>query len=129
MRTDVTHFRGWIFFDAECGLCTTLRHRWGQMVERLGFRLVAAQEPWAQERLGLQGKLPGEIKLLTADNRLLGGADALVHVARFVWWAWPVWLIGATSPGLALLRALYCPIARHRYAISRACGLRRAGSS
>ncbi|HVT81932.1 MAG TPA: DCC1-like thiol-disulfide oxidoreductase family protein, partial [Phycisphaerae bacterium] len=93
-------FRGWIFFDAGCGLCSTLRDKWGPIVEPRGFRLAALQESWVQDRLNLGGTIPGEMKFLTPGGRVLGGADAFVHIARHIWWAWPLWLAGATRPGL-----------------------------
>ncbi len=116
-------FRGWILFDAGCGLCSTLRQKWGPIVEPRGFHLAALLEDWVQERLDLRGEIPGELKFLTPKGAVLGGADAFVHISRHVWWALPLWLLGQPRIGMALLRTLYRPIARHRQAISRACRL------
>jgi predicted DCC family thiol-disulfide oxidoreductase YuxK len=117
-------FRGWIFYDGTCGLCTALRDKWAATVEPRGFRLAALQEPWVQQRLGLHGDIPPELKLETPDGRFLGGGDAFLYIARFIWWAWPLWLL-AQLPGIPpLLRTLYRPIATHRHRLSRACGLK-----
>jgi predicted DCC family thiol-disulfide oxidoreductase YuxK len=69
------------------------------------------------------GPLADEMLLLLPDARLLGGADAYVHLAWRVWWATPLALL-ASLPGMrALTRRLYAAIARNRLMISRACGL------
>ena len=122
-------FRGWIFYDGGCGLCSTLRQRWGPTVEPRGFRLAALQEPWVQRRLALHDAIPPELKVETADGQLLGGADALLYLARYIWWARPLALV-APLPGFrTLLRRLYRPLATHRHRLSRACGLRPPGAS
>jgi predicted DCC family thiol-disulfide oxidoreductase YuxK len=114
-----------LFYDATCGLCSAGERRLGRIVERRGFRIVPLQEPWAADLLGLApGEVPDEMKLRTADGRVLGGVDAFVHVSRFVWWAWPVYAL-ARVPGVRpLLRRAYARLARNRHRISGACALR-----
>lgn len=116
--------RGQIFYDASCGLCSASYRRFGPLTERRGYRWIPVQEPRARELLGLdEGQLPEELKLLTTGGRMLGGADALLHVARTIWWAWPAWAL-AHFPGVKpAMRAVYRRIARRRHNISRACGI------
>jgi predicted DCC family thiol-disulfide oxidoreductase YuxK len=117
--------RGAIFYDASCGLCSAGERRLHRIVERRGFDLVPLQDPRAIELLHLApGEVPPEMKLRTPDGTVLGGADAFVHISRYVWWAWPLYAI-ARVPGVRpILRALYGRIARNRYRISAACSLR-----
>jgi predicted DCC family thiol-disulfide oxidoreductase YuxK len=120
-RNSAPPFRGWIFFDGSCGMCSTMRTRWGPLLEPRGFRMASLQEPWVQKRLGLAGEISEEMKLQLPDGRIVGGADVFVQIARFVWWAWPLWLLGQAPRGPALLRIVYRAIAKHRYATSRIC--------
>ena len=115
--------RGQIFYDASCGLCTSSYRRFGAMTERRGFKWIPLQEPRARALLNLEGdELPNELKLFTRKGRLLGGADALLYVAKYLWWARPLWLI-AFLPGVRpLLRVIYRWVAKRRHAISDACG-------
>ncbi len=95
------------------------------MTERAGFVLVPLQDPRAQRIFDLApGELPTEMKLLTPDDRVLGGVDALAHVARYVWWAFPFHLAMRSEIFRLLMLEAYKPIARHRRRISAACGLR-----
>jgi predicted DCC family thiol-disulfide oxidoreductase YuxK len=63
------------------------------------------------------------MKLLTADGRLFGGADAIVQITRSIWWAWPFYAI-AQLPGIKKsLRTIYIRIARNRHCFSGRCRL------
>lgn len=106
---------GCIFYDADCPMCSRwVRHLQNTLTHR-GFRLLQLQSPEASKRLHISGPaLLHEMHLLLADGRHFGGADAIVEVARHIWWAWPLWLI-SHIPGLTpLLRALYRTIAANR---------------
>ncbi len=116
--------RGQIFYDASCGICSATYRRFGPLTERLGFRWVPAQDPRARELLGLEdGQVPDEVKLQTTGGRMLGGADALLHVARAIWWGWPLWAVSRVPGMSSLFRALYRKIATNRHAISGTCGI------
>jgi predicted DCC family thiol-disulfide oxidoreductase YuxK len=115
---------GEIFFDGTCGLCTASYRRFGPMTERRGFRWSALQEPHARELLRLaEGELPGEMKLRRPDGTILGGVDALLHVARHIWWAWPAWFLSCVPGVKPLLRITYRWLARNRHKVSNVCRL------
>ncbi len=119
------HRRGTLYFDAGCGLCSEGARRWERMVGKRGFEVVPLQDPRAEKVLNLApGELPTEIKLETADGRILGGVDAFAYVGRYVWWAFPLHLLASIPPVRDLLVEAYKPIARHRTKISSACGLK-----
>jgi predicted DCC family thiol-disulfide oxidoreductase YuxK len=116
--------QGWVFYDGECPLCTGAVARFAPMLRRHHLDLAPLQMPWTQKRLGLRpGEPLVEMKLLTEDGQIYGGADALAQIARRIWWAWPLFAL-AQIPGAAiLLRAIYRRIAANRNCIGNACQL------
>lgn len=115
--------RGQIFFDATCGLCTESYRKFGRMTERRGFRWIPLQDRRAQQLLGIEdGVLPSEIKILTRKGHIVGGADGLLYVARFIWWAKPIWLLSHVPGVRPVMRWAYRLLARNRHAVSGACG-------
>lgn len=105
-----TRLRGWIFYDANCAFCTATADRFRRTLARRGFRLVPS------------GLWP-ELRLLTLDGHTLGGADAVLYLARRIWWAWPLWAL-AQLPGMRhVARRGYRRIAAHRYCIARECAI------
>lgn len=116
--------RGQIFYDDTCGLCTNAYERFGAITERRGFTWIPLQEPRARALLNLEGdEMPTELKLFTRKGRLLGGADAILYVMKYIWWAWPAWLVSFVPGVRPLLRMMYRWVARHRHSISQACAL------
>src|SRR5438067_5058688 len=76
--TEHTKISGWILYDAECELCVALAQRFMRPLGRRGFRFAALQSPWVAERLQLPPQeLLAEMRLLTPDGRMRGGADAV----------------------------------------------------
>ncbi len=113
---------GWIFYDGRCSMCArTVGHLRRALIRR-GFLLAPLQRGWVHERLGLRPEeLLEEMRVLTADGRLLGGAEAIVYVAGRIWWGRP--LVGLSKiPGAGrLLDRLYRLIARRRYRLGGVC--------
>jgi len=97
------------------------------MLLRRGFHLVPLQAAWVGPRLGLSHKeLMFEMKLLTADGRIVGGADSFIHVARYIWWA-RLFFVLAQIPGMKrLLRVIYRCVARNRHCLPGQCKLPNA---
>ena len=113
--------RGWVFFDADCAFCSAWARHLHATLESRGFGLAALQSPRVRALLNLpDGELLREMRLLTADGSVLGGADALIFLARTIWWAWPVYAL-AQLPGVrALLAAAYRWLAAHRHCLGGA---------
>ena len=113
---------GWVFFDAHCGFCTALAWRFRGVLEPRGYALAALQDPRVRELLALPaGQLLLEMRVLTADGKQFGGADAMVYLARQVWWAWPLYAL-AQVPGMrGILRAGYRWVAARRHCAASAC--------
>ena len=115
---------GWIFYDGQCRFCTAAARTWQRVFARRGFEFLPLQTPWVQQRLGLRPDAPlEEMRVLTARNEDLSGADAVVYLARQIWWTRPIAGL-ARLPGMTgLLDRGYRWIARHRGCTHTKCGL------
>lgn len=112
--------RGIVCYDGECSLCTNLIGRWGHRMRRAGFRLAPLQLPAIQRRLGITG-IPDEMKLLTPQGEIIGGADAVVAIAEGLGLSHDL-AQGARSPLVGpLLRQLYAVVAKHRGCVTGVC--------
>lgn len=119
---DATGCAGWVFYDADCPLCVAGVRRIGGLFARRGFAWEPLQGPDVALRLGASpAAMLDEMKLLLADGRVVGGADAWSELLRSVWWLSPLgWLM--RLPGLhELCLAAYCCLARNRYCLGGAC--------
>jgi hypothetical protein len=86
------------------------------------------QDPRVVSLLGLpKAELLRELRFLLSDGSQRGGADAVLAVAREIWWARPlVWL--AEIPGvLEQLRHGYRWFAARRSCAAVQCAIDRAG--
>jgi predicted DCC family thiol-disulfide oxidoreductase YuxK len=116
------HARGWLFYDAECGFCTKLARWVAPILANRGFALSPLQDSRVAGLLGLPpSELLREIQLVSENGQQCGGADAIVALAREIWWAAPlVWfsrLPGATRA----LRGGYEWVAAHRECAGAKC--------
>ncbi len=113
---------GWVFFDGQCAFCIAWARRFGPVLDPRGFALAPLQDPRVQALLGLPlEQLLLEMRVLTADGRQYGGADAFLYLAQQVWWAWPLCAL-AKLPGMrGVLRAGYRWVAARRHCVSAAC--------
>jgi predicted DCC family thiol-disulfide oxidoreductase YuxK len=114
--------RGWVFFDRDCRICTSLARRFRRTFKKRGFGLAAFQDPRVAALLGLPpDQLLREMRVVTTHNEIYGGAEAIVFLARQIWWAWPVY-VAAQLPGVPrILRAGYRWFADHRQCSSSRC--------
>jgi len=118
--------RGWVFFDRDCPVCVAMVNRFRRSLEKRGFGLAALQDPRVQALLNLpDAELLREMRVATSEGKIYGGADAIVHLAGRIWWAWPVYA-AAKLPGVPrLLAAGYRWFADHRTCASGACPVPR----
>ncbi|MFL6590753.1 MAG: thiol-disulfide oxidoreductase DCC family protein [Chthoniobacterales bacterium] len=112
--------RGWILYDVECRMCRNLMARFEKTFTPRGFAFAPIQLELTP------GERPSEMQVRAADGRNYGGADAVLYLAQFVWWGWPLrWF--AKLPGLKiLLRRIYREIASRRSCDSGASLLPKA---
>ena len=116
--------RGWICFDRDCTLCTSLARRFRRTFEKRGFGLAALQDPRVAALLALPpDQLLREMRVVTTEGEIHGGAEAIVYLAKQVWWAWP-FFAAARFPGvLRILGIGYRWFANHRPCSSGACSV------
>jgi predicted DCC family thiol-disulfide oxidoreductase YuxK len=120
--------RGWVCFDRSCSICTALASRFERTIEKRGFGMAALQDPRVATLLGVPSdQLLREMRVVTANNKLYSGADAIVFLARQIWWAWPVYA-AAQLPGMQhVLQAGYRWFADHRNCSSGFCAVTKKG--
>jgi predicted DCC family thiol-disulfide oxidoreductase YuxK len=118
-------FRGWILYDGDCRSCAASARRFDRIFRRRGFLFLPLQTNWVMKRLGLEPGAPlEEMRVLTSDGRDFAGADAVIFLARQVWWAWPFVAL-ARLPGVRkLLDRGYRWIAIHRGCDHIACDIK-----
>ena len=116
--------RGWVFFDRDCAICTSLACRVRRPLEKRGFGLAGLQDPRVQALLALPPEdLLREMRVATADGRIYGGAEAIVYLARQVWWTWPLYAAAKLPGAMRLLDAGYRWFADHRTCANGACSV------
>ncbi len=118
--------RGWICFDRDCTICTSLARRFRRTFEKHGFGLAALQDPRVAALLALPpDQLLREMRVVTTTGEIRGGAEAIVYLAKQVWWAWP-FFAAAHIPGVSqILDVCYRWVADHRPCSADACSVRR----
>jgi predicted DCC family thiol-disulfide oxidoreductase YuxK len=128
VNTEITEnkLNGWVLYDAECGLCTRMARRFHDLLARQRLELLPLQTPWVKARLALpEPQLLAEMKLLRPDGSYCGGADALLEICQYYWWAWPLRQIGRVPPVTKILRHGYYWIARNRTCTNNACQIKK----
>jgi predicted DCC family thiol-disulfide oxidoreductase YuxK len=115
------HARGWLFFDADCKFCTRIARTIAPILAKRDFGVAPLQDPRVSELLGMTSQeLLREIRFLHCDGRQYGGADAVLEVAKQIWWWRPlVWL--SRFPGM--MRTLR--VGYHWVAAQRSCAAER----
>ena len=109
------HARGWLFFDVECPFCIRLARWIAPILARRGMAVAPLQDPRVGALLGMNREaLLMELRFLLSDGKQYGGADAVVAVAREIWWARPLaWFV--KLPGaMNLLHSGYRWVASQR---------------
>jgi predicted DCC family thiol-disulfide oxidoreductase YuxK len=93
-------FHGWILYDGACRSCAASARRFDRIFRRRGFLFLPLQTNWIMKRLDLEPGAPlEEMRLLTADGRDIGGADAVIFLAHQIWWTSPFAAL-AQLPGM-----------------------------
>ncbi|HVO58657.1 MAG TPA: DUF393 domain-containing protein [Dongiaceae bacterium] len=121
--------RGWLFFDADCRFCTRLARWMAPILGRRGFGVAPLQDARVGALLGMtREELLKEIRFLRADGSHVGGAEAVLAVAREVWW-WRPLAWAARLPGMnRVLRAGYEWVAAKRGCEGVRCELPSRGN-
>jgi len=120
--------RGRVFYDAECSLCGALAERLRAPLSRRGIVLLPLQADGVPERLGIRSPdLLKEMRFLTRTGELFGGAEAVVRIARHIWWGWPLFALGRVPGAMPLMARIYRALPRRRNCGDGACRVKRPG--
>jgi predicted DCC family thiol-disulfide oxidoreductase YuxK len=103
---------GVVLYDDACGMCQRSIARLRPLLVPLGFQFEPF--PAGVEKI--------EMKLRYPDGRVLGGADAVVAMARAIRWLRPLTYLTRLPGAMPLLRFGYRRVANNRHCISGACG-------
>lgn len=101
---------GRVFYESHCRYCSAFARRFTGIFRTRGFEFAP-----------LTGNHNDEMRVVATDGRSFGGADAVVFLARYLWWGWPVVLISKLPGAMPLLRRGYRWVAAHRYCGGGAC--------
>jgi len=109
------HAKGWLFFDAECGFCTRFARWLEPFLTHRNFAVAPLQDPRVSALLGMPPQeLLRELRFLHSDGCQCGGANAILAVAREIWWARPLIWLAAIPGAMPLMHAGYRSVALHR---------------
>jgi predicted DCC family thiol-disulfide oxidoreductase YuxK len=112
---EVGSFRGWILYDRDCSFCRELALRFETVLAKRGFHFEPLQHQWVQRRLNLtRQEALEEMRVLTSTGEVFGGADAVILLARQIWWAAPLAFLARSPFVHTLLHRLYRWVAAHR---------------
>ena len=107
--------RGWLFFDAQCRFCTHIARWLTPILRRRGLGVAPLQDPRVSALLGMSRReLLKELRFLMSDGTHVGGADAVLALAREIWWAHPLLLLASLPGAMPLLDRGYKWIAARR---------------
>jgi predicted DCC family thiol-disulfide oxidoreductase YuxK len=110
---EAVSFRGWIFYDRDCSFCRELALRFENAFAKRAFYFEPLQNKWVQRRLNVtREEAFEEMRVLTKTGEIFGGADAVIFLARQLWWAHPLAFL-ARLPFVHAQR-LYRWVAAHR---------------
>jgi predicted DCC family thiol-disulfide oxidoreductase YuxK len=111
--------KAWILYDSDCALCTRYIKRIESPFKRLGFGIAPLKTDWVARKLVHRKRgRPDEMVVITFNGQALGGADAIIYLAKFTWWAWPLSVLSKV-PGIRYaLSQLYSILARSRHCVS-----------
>ena len=116
--------KAWVLYDGDYRFCVDLSRRVRGLLEARGFEVLPLQTRGMRERLGLKPEeLLAEMRVLTVQGKSFGGADAVIELARQVWWAWPFHALAKLPGAKLMLRAGYRWIAQRRNCSNGACGV------
>jgi predicted DCC family thiol-disulfide oxidoreductase YuxK len=115
------HARGWLFFDADCEFCRRTATWLGPRLLRRDVATAPLQDPRVAALLGLSREELLRALRYVVDGTQYVGADALLALARELWWAQPV-IWASRVPGvLPALRAAYRWQAQRRKCQAQVC--------
>ncbi len=116
--------RGWLLYDASCGICGSLVLRWETILRKAGYGIAPLQADWVSRLFHMrEAELVQDVRLLLPDGTRLQGADVYRSAMRHIWWAYPLYLLSVLPVARTLFNWAYRTFASHRHSLSRSCSL------
>jgi predicted DCC family thiol-disulfide oxidoreductase YuxK len=120
-------FNEWVFYDSECPMCSNLTHNAKKLTAGQGLGFASLHSDWVKEKIKDVKEPLKEMLILKPDGNIIGGADAMVHLARKIWFTRPIYWI-YQIPGMKFVyKPVYAFIAKNRYCISKVCRIKPVG--
>jgi len=117
-----------LLWDGDCGFCARCAAWLQAQDQRQLFEILPHQqksEAFLAEYDLDHAACNQEIKLITADGKIMGGAEALnFFLEKYVPWAWIMRVIKRLPPLLALEKLAYRAIAKNRPLLSKWLGVK-----
>jgi predicted DCC family thiol-disulfide oxidoreductase YuxK len=111
----------WLFYDGTCAFCRRSAAWTLPLLRPKHFRYAALQSRHAR---AFQIHTTHEMKIVTHDRRVLGGADAVAYAATFFWWGLPFRVLWRLPVMQRMFRRIYAAIAASR-SCNGACTIAR----
>jgi predicted DCC family thiol-disulfide oxidoreductase YuxK len=122
--TDKEIINGWVLYDADCRFCTGNARFFEAALTRRHFAVLPLQTPWIREKLQLPDDgVWKEMRLLKPGGEVMGGVEALLEIARYFWWAWPLRKISRVPAIMRWMRAAYQWVADRRQCLNGVCSI------
>lgn len=113
---------GWVLYDGSCALCRATAARFAPMLRRKGFQVLPLQDSRVFRQLNLSSdELLREMRVITSNGDVLGGAVAVARLARHFWWGLPLYWFSRLPGCGRLLASAYAWLAARRHCIGGAC--------
>ena len=107
---------GWFFYDGTCAICRGGVKRFSFLMRRARFECADMQEEWVKEKMNITNiEEINEMRILTKDGVMIEGVDGILHVAKYVWWTWPMWFLSKIPPIGWLMKTVYRKVAQNRH--------------
>jgi predicted DCC family thiol-disulfide oxidoreductase YuxK len=114
--------RGWLFYDAECTFCARCARWVAPILRRRGLGVAPLQDPRVSDLLNTPlGELMLAIRYLDERGEQFCGADAIIAIAREIWWAVPLLWFAKFPCGMRWMRSGYAWVAARRSCTAVVC--------
>ena len=114
----------WVLYDGDCPRCTATARRFRNVLRLRGFLTAPLQSLWVPAVLNLSSaELLTEMRVLTREGQVYGGADAVIYLAQHIWWARPLYALAQFPAMRRIFHAAYRWIAAHRTCAATTCAV------